>query len=207
MAQADKRNTTSLSRRTVLAGAASLPSVAAALRSLAMPVADDPIFAAIDEHRRLKALSDAAYAEMPSKKTGATSAEISEAEDYAGDLQSEHFDQLAVLMEMTPATAAGCIAMLRYLGAFMQECVCHLRLHDRRQAGGLWCLARRQGRVMAQTPPRYDDNTFIRQRVAQIQQKQLERSGAKPVAADTRSPAEIERARSIEAMIGKMMGR
>jgi len=105
-------------RRAVLAGAAVLPALAI-VPATALAAAD-PIFAAIEEHRRLRAISDAAFAAVP-KGVGLTD-EVAKAEEYAGDRNVEGWDHFEKILAMTPPTVAGCIAMLHYLGWFMQHC-------------------------------------------------------------------------------------
>jgi hypothetical protein len=111
--------TSKTSRRAVLAGAAALSDLS--LPALAIPAQADPVFAAIEEHRRLKTISDAAFFAVPKGGDEGLTDEIAKAEDYAGDRDDEASDQLADILAMTPTTAAGCIAMLRYLGAHMKD--------------------------------------------------------------------------------------
>jgi len=101
-----------MNRRAVLAGTAALPALT--LPAIAFPAQADPIFAAIEEHRRLDAACNAAFAAIARK-------ENAQAEEFASDRQEEAYDQMAEILAMTPTTAAGCIAMLRYLGEFMQN--------------------------------------------------------------------------------------
>jgi hypothetical protein len=111
--------TMTTSRRAVLAGAAALPALS--LPALAIPAQVDPVFAAIEEHRRLKIISHAAFFAVPKGGDEGLTDEIAKAEDYAGDRDVEASDQLAEILAMTPTTAAGCIAMLNYLGAHMEN--------------------------------------------------------------------------------------
>jgi hypothetical protein len=104
-----KHSTTT--HRAVLAGAAALPALS--LPALAASAQVDPIFEAIEEHRRLKTITDAAFAAVPKGGNEGLTDEIAKAEDYAGDRDDEASDQLADILAMTPTTAAGCIAMLR----------------------------------------------------------------------------------------------
>jgi hypothetical protein len=111
--------TTTTTRRAVLAGAAALPVLS--LPAISAPVQVDPVFAAIEEHRRLKTISDAAFFAVPKGGDEGLTDEIAKAEDYAGDRDDEACDQLAAILAMTPTTAAGCISMLRYLGAHLEN--------------------------------------------------------------------------------------
>jgi hypothetical protein len=108
-----------MNRRAVMASAAALPALT--LPAIAFPAQVDPIFAAIEEHRSLNVISDAAFAAV-ARKDNAPLPEIFKAEEFAGDRQGEAYDQMAEILAMTPTTAAGCIAMLHYLGEFMQNC-------------------------------------------------------------------------------------
>src|SRR5665213_744126 len=107
--------TTKTTRCAILAGAATLPALS--LPAFALDQRD-PVFAAIQEHRRRVAIHNAACAAVP--RGDKLTPEIGKAEDYAGDLQSETVDQLGAILEMTPTTAAGCVAMLRFIDRVVQ---------------------------------------------------------------------------------------
>ena len=103
MAQADKSNTTSLSRRSVMAGGV------------------DPIFAAIDAHKRARAESIAAGKESlrrsdQLRKEGVPFREILEICDSIGDAQADA-DNVAmdVVIQCEPTTSAGLAAWLAYV--------------------------------------------------------------------------------------------
>ncbi len=92
------------SRRALLSGAATIP-LAMALRTPANArTGKDPVFAAIERHRRLATAWDA-WAGRESDPDPELDADWSEA-DAA---------RLEGVMRTSPTTAAGCIAMLRYV--------------------------------------------------------------------------------------------
>jgi hypothetical protein len=109
MAQADKRNTTSLSRRAALAGAAALPALA--MPAIALTTAGpDPIFAAIERHR----IAHAAFwscNDLPDA-----------VDDDVMDACGTDADRaLADLLTTRPTTIAGCIAVLRHVDHHLAE--------------------------------------------------------------------------------------
>jgi hypothetical protein len=88
-------------RRAVIAGAAALPALA--VPAMAMPPAGaDPIFAAIERHRKI----EAAFA-ASGKASG----------NCSGELCDKSSDAYVALVKMTPVTLAGCAALLRHLEA------------------------------------------------------------------------------------------
>jgi hypothetical protein len=95
--------TTITSRRAILAGAATLPALAVPT-AVAASAEPDPIFAAIERSRRAEADFGAAE----------------------GDNALDHFGEIAyrefvALIAMTPATPAGCAALLRYIEKRQEE--------------------------------------------------------------------------------------
>lgn len=109
MAQADKPNTTSLSRRAVMAGAASLPALAIIPATAVAAAGVDPIFAAIERHRQIEAAYVAACNEHVEQ------AREPAREDRVVKLCHRSSNALGELVAMTPTTVAGCAAVLRYL--------------------------------------------------------------------------------------------
>jgi len=91
-------------------------TTAAALPALAVPAAaasvePDPIFEAIERHRRAKAAWTAAYEALdtlPHEK-------VREAGRACDDLSEVTHQELVALVRMTPTTIAGCAALLRHL--------------------------------------------------------------------------------------------
>jgi hypothetical protein len=111
MAQADKPNTTSLSRRAVMAGAASLPALAIIPATAVAVAGIDPIFAALERHRQIEAAYIAACNEPIDQ------AKEQAREDRVIKLCHRSSNALGELVAMTPTTLAGCAALLRYLEA------------------------------------------------------------------------------------------
>jgi TPP-dependent trihydroxycyclohexane-1,2-dione (THcHDO) dehydratase len=103
------KNTTT--RRAVLAGAAAMPAIAmpAAVFAATTP---DPIFPALDHHRK----SEAAYLAACNEPTGDEATEQAR-ETRVFKLCDKSSDALGELVAMTPTTVAGCAALLRYLEA------------------------------------------------------------------------------------------
>jgi hypothetical protein len=103
------------SRRAILAGAASIPALAI-IPAAAVAAADvDPIFAAIERHREAEAAFAGAYdndlirnSKHSTPATDALEARADELGDAANKLYVD-------LVGMTPASLAGCAALLRYL--------------------------------------------------------------------------------------------
>ena len=91
--------TTKTSRRAILAGAAVLPALAIPAAAFSSP-AVDPIFAAIEKHRKI----EAAFA-ASGKETG----------DCSDELCDKSNDAYVALVKMTPTTLVGCAALLRHL--------------------------------------------------------------------------------------------
>jgi hypothetical protein len=96
---------TNLSRRRLLARipavvATMAPAAASALSGL--PTGDDPIFAAIEEHKRLNMLFGASF-DGSQEET-----------DEAGDAETAAFWEL---FETEPTTVAGLIVLFEYLGS------------------------------------------------------------------------------------------
>jgi hypothetical protein len=89
----------STTRRTVLAGIATAP-----LAAPAVALAPDPVFAAIERHRVALVAFVTAHGE--------------DELDEAGDV---HQDALVELLETKPTTAAGCVAVLRYVDGLICE--------------------------------------------------------------------------------------
>ena len=94
-------------RRAVLADAAALPALS--LPAIALSAQVDPIFAAIERHRK----TEAAFA-ASSEGSG----------NCSDELCDKSSDAYVALVKMTPATLAGCAALLRHLEA-------HERSYDR----------------------------------------------------------------------------
>lgn len=115
---AKTKHSTTTRRNIILAGAAALPAFA--LPALATPLgvlnppSNDPVFAAIERHRQIEAeyvtacnaVPTTAEADLPTCLT---------AEDRAGEIGSRSHSELAALVAMTPATVAGCAAVLLYI--------------------------------------------------------------------------------------------
>jgi hypothetical protein len=103
--------TTKTSRRAILAGAAALPALT--MPAVAFAAATpDPIFAALDRHRKI----EAAYSAACNEPTGDEATEQAR-EARVFKLGGESSDALGELVTMTPTTVAGCAALLRYLEA------------------------------------------------------------------------------------------
>jgi hypothetical protein len=80
----------------------------------AQAATDDPIFAAIENHRQL-------FAEWGLVlKEGESSFEDNEAADAAGDVA---VDAALALLTVTPTTSAGVVALLRHLANFEAACL------------------------------------------------------------------------------------
>ena len=108
-----KQHTTT--RRAVLAGAAALPALAIIPATAVDAAGVDPIFAAIERQRRAEAAFAGAYdreeyrnAKHSTPATDALEARAGEFGDAANKLYVD-------LVTMTPASLAGCAALLRYL--------------------------------------------------------------------------------------------
>jgi hypothetical protein len=93
-------------RRAVLAGAAALPALAIIPATAIAAGGVDPIFAAIERHRAVRA-SFWESNDMP--------------EDVMDLRCKEHHQALAVLLSTRPTTIAGCIAILRHLDHHLAE--------------------------------------------------------------------------------------
>ena len=97
------------SRRAVLAGAASLPALA--VSAVAGSLTPDPIFAAIEAHR----LADDAYGEAACAHDVAKGEERERLELALSQATLAEDSARWDLGDVTPTTAAGCIALLTYV--------------------------------------------------------------------------------------------
>jgi hypothetical protein len=108
--------TTTTTRRAILAGAAALPALS--LPAIATPAQGDPIFEAIEKHRKLNAAHVAACeATVPFSEAsgGKRTPAIEAMEDHAGHCCEIAASALSELLALTPATIAGCAALLRHI--------------------------------------------------------------------------------------------
>jgi hypothetical protein len=113
MYKADSPNTTSPSRRTVLAGlSVATASVAAVDILLAARVpGGDPIFAAIEAHQKARAALNASpYGRMKCDDPG-----CEEAEALDELLSDREFEALQAMFSTRPTTIAGVLALLDYI--------------------------------------------------------------------------------------------
>ena len=98
--------TSKTTRRAILAGAAALPALAIIPATAIAAGGVDPIFAAIERHRAVRA-SFWESNDMP--------------EDVMNLRCKEHHQALAVLLSTRPTTIAGCIAILRHFDHHLAE--------------------------------------------------------------------------------------
>jgi hypothetical protein len=107
--------TSKTSRRAVLAGAATLPALAI-IPATAFAAAD-PIFAAIEKHRKLNDAHIAACNATVAASEGieGLTPTIKKLEDQSGVACDVAFDALGELLATTPTTIAGCAALLRHV--------------------------------------------------------------------------------------------
>jgi hypothetical protein len=94
--------TTKTTRRAILAGAAALPAFTVPALAIGQT---DPIFAAIERHKRLEAIY-VAYC---------NDEKVPDNDDHIVTSCYNSGSAYADLVAMTPTTAAGCAAMLRHL--------------------------------------------------------------------------------------------
>jgi hypothetical protein len=103
-----------LSRRSILAGATAIPAAVAVPALMPAIAVDDPIFAAIDQHRRAETAYCAAWDDCE-VGDGTLTSEIRDLEERAGEIGDDAFGKLIELAAMTPTTVAGCAALLRHV--------------------------------------------------------------------------------------------
>jgi len=124
MAKAETKPTTTLTRRTALAlaaGASAAAAVTTAAATATIPIGDDPVFAAIEAHKRAyKALDDFlkdhALIEQAAWKT--ESPEAAAALDASHEREAARGEELSdvewALAQTVPATAVGVLAIFEY---------------------------------------------------------------------------------------------
>jgi len=116
--------TTKQSRRAVLVGAAALPALAILPAAALSSPAADPIFAAIEGHRQAEAAFAGAYDNEEYRNSKHSTPATDALEERAGELGDAANKLYVDLVTMTPATLAGCAALLRHMEA-------HERSYDR----------------------------------------------------------------------------
>ena len=108
---------THTTRRAVLAGAAALPALAIIPAAAIAAAGVDPIFAAIEKHRQAEAAFVGVYDNEIMRGAVYLTPAIKAVEDRAGELCGRSSAAYVELVKMTPATLAGCAALLRHLEA------------------------------------------------------------------------------------------
>jgi len=110
--------TTTQTRRAILAGAAAIP----ALSLPAIAAERDPIFAAIERHRK----AEAAYREFGRSFADKTGPEVEALEKQFAELGEVSNRLITELVAMTPATVGGCAALLRHLDEYATAYECQM---------------------------------------------------------------------------------
>jgi hypothetical protein len=106
----------SLSRRHLVTTAAALPALAMPAAAATLAHEPDPIFAAIEKHRRARAETNAAWSRLSSLQEDARSTEerCIEQEDEATNAIRRQDDIALELLHIQPSTVAGAAALLGY---------------------------------------------------------------------------------------------
>jgi hypothetical protein len=120
MAQADKSNTTSPSRRAVMAGGAAVSALAIIPAMASAAAGVDPIFEAIERQRRAEAAFAGAYDSEEYRNAKHSTPATDALEARAGEFGDAANKLYVALVKVTPTTLAGCAALLRYLEAHEQ---------------------------------------------------------------------------------------
>jgi hypothetical protein len=123
----------STTRRAVLAGAASLPALAVAP---AVAIAGDPIFLAIDRHRRtfMQTLFDI----EPSMQMYGSDPDYEKAAAAAAAAWDRTHAAAVDLIKVQPTTLAGVIALLKYVEEFNSGALQHPELEGSYSELALW---------------------------------------------------------------------